>query len=433
MIQRRSKSKRKTGKPKSNAQRSVSANANCAFKNHWLLQFGKAMLGIDPLSIECADDALLKKALRSVRRSGGGPGVDGVAIDVFVENEARNMRRIKNRLKGSEYRFKRLRRSVLPKPNGGERILGIPTVGDRVVLQAMRFVLEPYFEPLMCNGSHAYRASRGAQTAIAQVQNALQSKQHFVIETDVKKFFDSISHEILIQQVKSIVPTVASSELLRNSLRMSDHWFWKSTKGVAQGSPLSPTLANTFLLPFDRTVSRFDSSTLVRYADDLVVLCRTKELALQLVQQVDRSLQDLGLEMHPDKTRITNAASARFEFLGFSISASSIEPSQSNVEKLKKAIVRWTNRGKRCSPKHRIEHLAALVRSFACYYRQVNSGTAMVEIDELIAKRFKQLFKYPVRKFPKAVELHRKYKTMPLTGSSGKSRTSNSRFWNGYG
>ena len=274
------------------------------------------ILGLDLLAKDTASPAILKSAWRAVRRAAGGPGVDSQTIDDFRADADKNLLQIKKQLQ-SEYRFHRLRRVEMQKPGGGTRILGIPTVVDRIVLQAIRFQLEPHFEPLMSNSSHAYRPRRSAHSALHQVKHALTAKQTVVIETDVRKFFDSIDHSVLLAQLKVIIPEYAPSKLLRGALEMSDRsWLFRllvsQHKGVAQGSPLSPLLANLFLRPFDRAVGQVNSSTLVRYADDLVVLCREQELATSLLAQIKSELRKLKLELHPDKTRITDATANSF-------------------------------------------------------------------------------------------------------------------------
>ena len=200
-------------------------------------------------------------------------------------------------------------------------------------------------------------------------------------------------------------------------------------KGVAQGSPLSPLLANLFLRPFDRAVGQVNSSTLVRYADDLVVLCREQELATSLLAQIKSELRKLKLELHPDKTRITDATANSFEFLGFEIDHQSVYPSSSNVQKFAKSINRLTNPNRHLSPKYRIEQLSALCRSFSWYFHIADCAKILAEQDQRIQERLRRIKggRHIAREIPRMKTLYQQY---CKTKTPKRRKT---RRWNGYG
>jgi RNA-directed DNA polymerase len=263
-------------------------------------------------------DYTLWHAWLQVERNRGAAGSDGMTIAHAQSRLRPFLRGLRRDLRAKRYRPRPVRRHTIPKPDGGERTLGIPCVRDRIVQTAVAKVLEPIFEAKFSHRSHGFRPGRGCQTALEQVDRALQAGYQWVVDADIERFFDTVDHQRVIQAVNE---EVADGTVLRLI-----GWFLRAgvldgttrievEEGTPQGGPLSPLLANIYLHPLDMALEAHGYE-FVRYADDFVVLARTQaeaEAALRLIREV---LTELGLRLNEAKTRVVHLHDG-FEFLGF--------------------------------------------------------------------------------------------------------------------
>lgn len=263
----------------------------------------------------------LQAAWERVRKNRGAAGVDGVTIRYFEKQPEAHILALHGDLKNKTYRPKPVRRVEIPKSGGGTRPLGIPTVRDRIVQQALLQVLEPIFEEMFSNSSHGFRKERGCATAIAVVDKAIRHGYSHVVDADISKFFDTVNHDRLIDAVNE---RVADGQVLRLIMRIltagvifpNCSSIEPTELGTPQGGPISPLLANIYLHKFDVQIKAAGYG-LVRYADDFVIFAKSEGEALEALNVARDILEgEMGLKLHPEKTRVVSVASG-FEFLGF--------------------------------------------------------------------------------------------------------------------
>lgn len=372
----------------------------------------------------------LNTAWKLVRAAGGSAGRDGETIAVFKSLMPKRLESIAKQIASGSWRFKRLRSAMIPKDNGEMRKLGIPAVADRVVLQAIRLNLEPFCESQFHDSCHAYRPHRGAETAIDSLAHAMSSGYVFVAETDIRHFFDTIRHQDVIGTLKELAPQYAKSPLLYSAMRISTG-FWPSRKGLAQGSPLSPLLANVSLIQFDRMVSS-QGAQLIRYADDMLMLATSQQKAEQALKLASKTLQAMGLALHPKKTRVLDSRIDEFEFLGFRFQPDRLAPTAQNWNRLHEEIRRLCSVDTQMTWSERIDRINGLLRSFAWYYQKADCGRMLWNLDHFIREQIRNLSSMTGQ--PEAAALQKLLTASELRKAQSSSKPKRSgRRWNSYG
>lgn len=289
----------------------------------------------------------LRAAFGRVKRSGGAAGVDHQTIEHFERHLEESLQRLSQALRDGSYRPQALRRVWIPKPGGKEkRPLGIPAVRDRVIQGALRQVLEPIFERDFAEQSYGFRPNRGCKDALRRVEELLQRGNTWVVDADLKGYFDSIPHGLLMERVEEKVADGRVLALLRAFLAqgvMEAVKGWAPEEGTPQGAVISPLLSNIYLDPLDQRMAQ-RGAEMVRYADDFVILGASREEAEQVLEEVRKWVGEVGLQLHPEKTRIVDARQEGFDFLGYHFQRGMRWPCRKSVAKLKDAIRTKTRR-----------------------------------------------------------------------------------------
>lgn len=290
----------------------------------------------------------LSSAFTSVKANKGSPGVDYQTIEMFEARLDHNLQHLVETLRSGTYRPQAIKRVWIPKPGTSEkRPLGIPTVRDRVVQAALRNVLEPIFERDFACHSYGFRPGRGCKDALRRVDALLHEGYTFVVDADIKSYFDAIPHDLLMARIREKISDTQILTLLDSFLNqrvldeMND---WTPETGTPQGAVLSPVLSNIYLDPLDWLMSEYNCE-MVRYADDFVILCRTEDEAQRALTIVANWTTQVGLTLHPEKTRIVNTSlPGGFDFLGYHFDQDTKRPRSKSLQKLKDNIRTKTKR-----------------------------------------------------------------------------------------
>ncbi|MCC6819570.1 MAG: group II intron reverse transcriptase/maturase [Verrucomicrobia subdivision 3 bacterium] len=290
----------------------------------------------------------LQAAFWAVWRNDGAPGVDGQTVKQFSAQEEVQLAKLREELRSKSYRRQPARRVWIPKPGTTEkRPLGIPAVRDRTMEAALKHVLEPIFERDFAAHSYGFRPGRGCREAVERVEELLGRGHTWCVDLDFKSYFDTIPHERLKALIQQRIKDGSVLELLGQCLEagvMEELRGWHPTeRGSPQGSVISPLLANLYLNPLDHEMVRNGWET-VRYADDLVVLCRTQEEAEQALTYLRQWAEAAALIVHPTKTRVVNAQNEGFDFLGWHFNGGRKWPRKKSQDKLREKLRTLTKR-----------------------------------------------------------------------------------------
>jgi RNA-directed DNA polymerase len=321
----------------------------------------------------------LRVAFAEVKANGGAAGVDHQTVERFEQHLEENLAKLSESLQDGSYRPQAVRRVWIPKPGSTEkRPLGIPTVRDRVVQAALRHVLEPIFERDFAEQSYGFRPNRGCKDALGRVDQLLKAGYTWVVDADLKSYFDTIPHPQMLERVREKVSDGRVLELLAAYLTqqvMETAKSWTPEGGTPQGAVISPLLSNLYLDPLDQQMAQ-QGSEMVRYADDFVILCRSQGEAEAELEQVRHWAEQAGLRLHPTKTRIVDAIQkGGFDFLGYHFERGMKWPREKSLRKFKDTIRAKTRRTSGHSLKVTIKDLNRTLRGWFEYFKQSHRST----------------------------------------------------------
>jgi len=338
----------------------------------------------------------LEAAWKKVAKNRGAAGVDRVSIERFKANEDCLLAELEVELREGRYRPEPVRRVHIPKGKGQTRPLGIPTVKDRIVQTALKMVLEPIFEREFLAMSYGFRPERGCKDALREVDGLVKAGATWVVDLDFAQYFDTIPHGALLERVKERISdgrmlSLIESFLGQDILEGMDRW--TPERGTPQGAVLSPVLANLYLHSLDVRMTK-EGYSIVRYADDAVVLCRSQAEAKRALAEVQAWTEANGLTLHPDKTHVGNCLEwgQGFEFLGYRLEAGNRIVRKKSLTALKDKIRLKTKRTRGDGLDRIIEDLNPLLRGWFGYFKHARYSTFRA-VDGFVRRRLRAILR----------------------------------------
>jgi RNA-directed DNA polymerase len=338
----------------------------------------------------------LRSAFAEVKANRGVAGVDHQTLAMFEAHLDENLGHLAESLRAGTYRPAAIRRVYVPKPGTKEqRPLGIPTVRDRVAQAAVRHVLEPIFERDFAAHSYGFRPGRGCKDALRRVDGLLKAGRTWVVDADLKSYFDTIPHERLMDRMQAKVADGRLLGLIEAYLKadvMDTLSTWTPQAGCPQGAVLSPSLSNIYLDELDHEMAGLGYE-MIRYADDFVILCRSEQEARKALEAVRQWTAQAGLTLHPDKTRIVDATQrGGFDFLGYHFERGYCWPRRKSMKKLRDTIRAKTRRANGHSLEDIIRSVNLTLRGWFAYFKH-SYKTTFPGVDGWVRMRLRSILR----------------------------------------
>jgi len=357
---------------------------------------GDERSGSDRLMERVVERGNCLAALKRVRKNKGSPGIDGMTVDGLPDFLRKNWERIRASLLDGSYRPSAVKRQEIPKSGGGVRELGIPTVLDRFIQQAILQVLQPIFDPTFSEHSYGFRPGRRAHDAVCQAQRYIQSGRRWVVDVDLEKFFDRVNHDVLMARLEKRIGDRRLLRVIRRYLEagmMADGVVVERHEGTPQGGPLSPLLANVLLDEVDRALEK-SGHAFARYADDCNVYVRSKRAGERVMEHLRALYAKLRLKVNEDKSAVARAWDRKF--LGYSFWVARGREVKRRVapkalDGFKERIRQITSRnGGRSLPKV-VEELRSYLLGWKNYFRLADTPGVFRDLDHWIARRLRMV------------------------------------------
>ena len=340
--------------------------------------------------------ATLAAAWERVQANAGAAGVDGQSVERFEQGEQEYLAELATELREGSYRPQPIRRVEIPKGDGRTRPLGIPAVKDRIVQTAVKLVIEPIFEAAFHPASYGFRPGRGCLDALREVAQLLADGHAFVVDADFASYFDTIPHDLLMRRVEERISDGRVLALLRGWLEqdiLHEMERWTPTQGTPQGAVISPLLANIYLHRLDELMAA-QGYRMVRYADDFVVLCKSREEAAAALARISAWVTQNGLRLHPDKTHVGDwrQPGEGFEFLGYRFEAGRRFVRKKSLDRFKDRIREKTRRTRGDSLGRVIASLNPMLRGWFGYFKRAHPST-FTALDGFIRRRLRAMLR----------------------------------------
>ncbi|WP_017444812.1 group II intron reverse transcriptase/maturase [Gayadomonas joobiniege] len=335
----------------------------------------------------------LQRAWKQVKANKGAAGVDGMEIDQFIDWAKQHWQQCKTQIENGTYQPQPVKRVEIDKPDGGKRQLGIPTVVDRVIQQAITQVLSPIVDNTFSDNSFGFRPNRNGQQAVKQVQQIIESKRKIAVDVDLSKFFDRVNHDLLMRNLSRHIKDKRLLKLIGRYLRAGiddNGTLSPSLKGVPQGGPLSPLLSNMMLDDLDKELEQ-RGHKFARYADDFIILVKSKRAGERVLASVTQFLETkLKLLVNTDKSQVVKSTQSKF--LGFTFKRGLIKWHDKTLHKFKQQVRILTNRNWGVSMHYQLFKLSQYLRGWINYYGIANAYQQCVDLDHWIRRRVRMCY-----------------------------------------
>ena len=357
---------------------------------------GRERDGASDLLEAILDRNNLNRAYKRVKRNHGAAGIDGMTVEESLPWLKEHREELLRSIRDGSYMPSPVRRKEIPKSDGGVRKLGIPTVVDRVIQQAIAQKLQSIWEPLFSDSSYGYRPRRSAQQAIQKVKEYAEEGYRYAVSVDLSKYFDTLNHEQLMNLLHKQIQDMRVLRLIKKYLKsgvMENGVICKTEEGSPQGGPLSPLLANIYLNEFDWEMNR-RGVKLVRYADDIVVLAKSERAAERLLESCRKYLEGgLKLKMNTEKSKVTSIfAQKKFKFLGFCLgrngSGTYIRVHRKSLAKAKEKLKLLTKRNRGRNVRRVMQEVKEFIRGWIGF-RAANMKRTLMSWDKWMRRRFR--------------------------------------------
>ena len=339
----------------------------------------------------------LNKAYQRVKSNKGAPGVDGMTVDEALPWLKEHKKELLESIKGGWFKPNPVRRKEIPKPDGGVRKLGIPTVIDRIVQQAIAQVLNPIFEPQFIDGSYGYRPHRSAQMAIMKVKEYAEQGYKYAVQLDLSKYFDTLQHAKLLLILRRTIKDERVIQLIKKYLKsgvMENGVCVKTEEGSPQGGPLSPLLANIYLNEFDQEFEN-RGVKVIRYADDIVLLAKSQRATERLLETSTRYLEnELKLTVNKEKSKTVSVVAIRnFKFLGFALGRGKngyfIRAHAKSLKKAKQKLRELTSRSQGRNVRVVMKNVKVFMTGWLAYFGIASMKETMGEWNGWLRRRIR--------------------------------------------
>ncbi len=362
----------------------------------------------------------LKNAFKHVRRNNGAPGIDGETVLDFKANETENINILHEQLKTNTYKPSPVKRVEIRKDDGGIRNLGMPTVRDKVVQQAIVNIIEPHFDKTFHPSSYGYRRGHSQQQAVAKAERFMNRYDLTeVVDMDLSKCFDTLNHELIIESVSELISDGRVLDLIRLFLEsgvMIENEFVETTIGSSQGGVFSPLLSNIYLNKFDQKM-KSKGIRIVRYADDILIFAKDKQTAGNYRSYATEILEkELKLKVNEEKTHLTNINEG-VAFLGFIIKGKYLYVQSKRVQKFKDKIRQITKRNAGRSLESVIKELNPVLRGWINYFKVANIKKLLRDMMQWIRRRLRMI---KMKQWKTYKKMHKEMRKLNIKGNGMK-------------
>jgi group II intron reverse transcriptase/maturase len=392
---------------------------------------GNERPGTGSLMEEALSRPNLMRALKRVRKNRGSPGIDGMTVDELPNWLRENWPRTREELLVGTYQPTPVRRATIPKPGGGERELGIPTVLDRLIQQALLQVLQPRFDPTFSEHSHGFRPGRSAHGAIREARRHVQSGKRWVVDVDLEKFFDRVNHDVLMGRLARRIGDRRVLRLIRRYLDtgvMVNGVVMERYEGTPQGGPLSPLLANVLLDETDKELEA-RGHAFVRYADDLRVFVASKRSGERVMGSLVRLFDKLRLRVNESKSAVDRAWNRPFLGVSFWVAPGRevrVRAAPETLRKMKRRVRQLTRRTRGRSLAEVVQTLRSYLLGWRGYFRIAETPRKFAELDEWIRHRLRA---YQLKQWKRGKTVFRELAARGLSHHTAARVAANARRW----